>query len=584
MKRARLGRCHHPRRHRGAVLLQPSDWHFIAVSDPALKLRARDISNGNLHFRIRNADNPFAQWDPRAWGWDRLADFRGYAVWAKSPLAGVHQSRRQGDATRLEIDALPDLSAGAHLLEIMPWGGTHSVEPRRRFGDGVYFNVAELSPHNHDFILERLRQESVSDVNVHADLFAGGNCLTPMPAWMPCSPRKRSSTCRNPGRCSTRSRYGLYYRSRLSREMVPNQRPFAPLSSFALRREHARRFRIAEEFAISLAAMAHATRVIGAIDAIYLPLRGAMATVSECDTEGDLITRIRAITGPALPILASFDMHCNFTAVMERGLDAAIGFKTCPHVDYVETGIRSMEILADTLAGRIWPRLVHRKLRMMTSAEGHDTNTGPMREVIAQLRELETRKGILAATVIAPQAWMDVPETGWSILVVVDGDEAVAFGRQEADRIARFCWDMRERFLVHRTPLAEALDIAAANPSGAKPVVLTDAADAPSAGSYGDSAVVLAALLERPPMRGKFLLTMTDPQAARACAAAGVGSTLNLSVGGAFQKNFFRSVEIEARVLHLIRDSYDSELSPGSIDPEKWTPFLRPVGKFAVGS
>ena len=305
----------------------------------------------------------------------------------------------------------------------------------------------------------------------------------------------------------------------------------------------------------------------GTVDAIYLPLHGAMATVGEPDTEGDLITRIRAIVGPDLPIAASFDMHCNFTAAMERGLDVALGFKTCPHVDYVETGMRALEILADTLAGAIRPRLVHRKIRMMTPAEGHDTNTGPMRDVIAQLRDLEARPGIVAATVIAPQPWMDVPETGWSILVVVDGDANLAFGRQEADRIARFCCDIRARFLVQRTKLAEALDIAAANPEGAKPVVMTDAADAPSAGSYGDSAVVLEALLARPKMRGPFLMTMTDPAAARACEAAGVGATLRLSVGGAFQPAFFKPVDVEAKVLALIRDSYTSELPPGPIDP-----------------
>ncbi len=305
----------------------------------------------------------------------------------------------------------------------------------------------------------------------------------------------------------------------------------------------------------------------GDVDAIYLPLHGAMATVSQPDTEGDLITRIRAIVGPDLPIAASFDMHCNFTAAMERGLDAVVGFKTCPHVDYVETGMRSLEILADTLAGRIRPRLVHRKLRMMTPAEGHDTNTGPMREVIAALRALETRPGIVCATVIAPQPWMDVPETGWSILVVIDGDANVEFGRREADRIARLCWDMRERFLVRRTPLAEALAIAAANPAGAKPVVMTDAADAPSAGSYGDSAVVLAALLARPAMRGPFLMTMTDPAAARACEAAGIGATLRLSVGGAFQPAFFKPVAVEAKVLDLIRAPYASQLPPGTIDP-----------------
>jgi microcystin degradation protein MlrC len=306
---------------------------------------------------------------------------------------------------------------------------------------------------------------------------------------------------------------------------------------------------------------------LGRIDAIYLPLHGAMATCSLPDAEGDLIGRIREIAGPALPVVASFDMHGNFTAAMAAGLDVAIGFKTCPHVDYVETGRHAMEILAATLAGRAQPRLVHRKIRMMTAPEGHDTNTGPMREVIAQLRALEGRDGILAATVIAPQAWMDVPETGWSVLVVADGEAAVAQATVEADRIARFCWDRRTRYLVHRTPLAEALDIVAANPPGAVPVVLTDAADAPSAGSYGDSAVVLAALLARPPMRGPFLMTMTDPDAARACAAAGIGARLRIRVGGAFQPGFFAPVEVEAFVTALLRERYDSLLPPGSIDP-----------------
>ncbi len=234
--------------------------------------------------RIRNADNPFAQWDPVAWGWDRIADFRGYAVWAKSPLTGVYQSRRQGDATRLEIDTLPDLPPGAHLLEIMPWGGTYSVELRRRYGAGVHLHLAELSPHNHSFILERLRQEGLSDVNVHADLFAGGKLpyadasidaafLPQVLEHMPDHRAMLDEVARvlKPGGVAVItarnrwSRYGLYYRRQLSREMVPNQGPFVPLSSFALRRELAQRFHIAEEFAISLAAIADATRLDGAL-------------------------------------------------------------------------------------------------------------------------------------------------------------------------------------------------------------------------------------------------------------------------------------------------------------------------------
>ena len=65
---------------------------------------ARDLSGEGRRLRIRssrisNARNPFAEWRPQVWGWDRIADFRGYAVWAKSPIAGVYRSRRQGETT-----------------------------------------------------------------------------------------------------------------------------------------------------------------------------------------------------------------------------------------------------------------------------------------------------------------------------------------------------------------------------------------------------------------------------------------------------------------------------------------------------
>lgn len=304
----------------------------------------------------------------------------------------------------------------------------------------------------------------------------------------------------------------------------------------------------------------------GRLDGIYLPLHGAMATKSVNDAEGDLITRIREIVGREMPIAASFDMHANFTAEMERGLDAAVGFKTCPHVDYPETGEAAMEMLCKAMAGEARPTIVHRKVRMMTSAEGHDTNTGPMTEVIALLREVETQPGVLSATVIAPQPWMDVPELGWSILVVVDGKAAVPGGQREADRIARHVWGMRERFRSDRIALADAIDAVAASAEAERPFVLSDASDAPSAGSFGDSTVVLRHLLARPPLPGPLLLTLTDPEATRACHRAGVGARLTLAVGAAFQPQYYEPVTIEARVVRLDCGPYLSELPPMQLD------------------
>jgi len=307
-------------------------------------------------------------------------------------------------------------------------------------------------------------------------------------------------------------------------------------------------------------------REAGRIDGIYLPLHGAMATRSVSDAEGDLITRIRGIVGREMPIVATFDMHANFTAEMERGLDGAVGFKTCPHVDYPETGEAGMEILAKAMRGEAKPIVVHRKIRMMTSAEGHDTNTGPMTEVIALLRAAEKVPGVLSATVIAPQPWMDVPELGWSIVLVVDGDAARARGQAEADRIARHCWSMRERFRSDRVPLKDAIDAVAASTAAERPFVLSDAADAPSAGSFGDSTVVLKHLLARPPLPGPLLMTLTDPEATGACHRAGAGARLSLTLGAAFQPRYYEPVTVEARVLHLADGPYPSELPPLHLD------------------
>lgn len=312
--------------------------------------------------------------------------------------------------------------------------------------------------------------------------------------------------------------------------------------------------------------LAGVRREAGRIDGIYLPLHGAMAARSFPDAEGDLVTRIRELVGHRIPIVATFDMHANFTAEMAGGLDGAVGFKTCPHVDYPETGEAGMEILCKAMAGEAKPRLIHRKVRMMTSAEGHDTNTGPMTEVIALLREVEKTPGVLSATVIAPQPWMDVPELGWSVLIVVDGEAAVPAGQREADRIGRHVWGMRERFRSNRISLGDAFDAVANSADSERPFVLSDASDAPSAGSFGDSTVVLQHLLRRPPLPGPLLLTLTDPAATAACHAAGVGATLRLTVGAAFQPNYYTPVTIEARVLGLHDGPYLSELPPMALD------------------
>lgn len=231
-------------------------------------------------FRIRNDDNPFAEWNPRRWNWDQIGDFRGYSVWAKSPLAGVYVSRRQGAATEVELGLLPALAPGARVLEVMPWGGTYTVALRRKLDPEVNLHLAELSEHNLSFIRERLRQEGLAPVETglmpggalpHADASLDAVVLPQVLEHCPAPLDLLDEVCRvlKPGgvlAVSSRnlwSRYGWRWARVESRAQIPNQGPFRPIPAALLRGWLKARFRIDDEVGIGRAAVEDAAVLRG---------------------------------------------------------------------------------------------------------------------------------------------------------------------------------------------------------------------------------------------------------------------------------------------------------------------------------
>jgi microcystin degradation protein MlrC len=314
-------------------------------------------------------------------------------------------------------------------------------------------------------------------------------------------------------------------------------------------------------------ALTRAREERGRIDGVILALHGAMATESSEDPEGELLAAMREVVGPTLPIVVSFDMHCHLTQQKVRAADAIVGYHTHPHVDFVDTGMRAMRIMARALRGEVRPVVVRRTVRMITSAEHHNTGRPPMEEIFQRIAALEREPGILGAALFATQPWMDVAELAWSAAVVADGDRARA--EQRADELARMAWERRERFLVRKTPVAEALREALG--SDGRPFVLADSADSVTGGAYGDGNVLLRALLEARDAE-TALLTLTDPEAAAACHAAGVGAEVTVAVGGKLAPAFYRPVTVTGRVRKLGDGKYVCELPATPID----------VGKAAV--
>ena len=103
---------------------------------------------------------------------------------------------------------------------------------------------------------------------------------------------------------------------------------------------------------VSNEAFEHITAIIldgiaaaGEIDGIYLDLHGAMVTDSHADGEGELLARIRDLTGPELPVVVSLDLHANLTQKMVDHASAMTIFRTYPHLDMAETGMRALPLL-----------------------------------------------------------------------------------------------------------------------------------------------------------------------------------------------------------------------------------------------
>jgi microcystin degradation protein MlrC len=301
---------------------------------------------------------------------------------------------------------------------------------------------------------------------------------------------------------------------------------------------------------------------VGSVDGVYLSLHGAMVAQDCEDTEGELLEAVRELVGPDVPIAYSADLHTHFTARMAAATPLVAGYRTLPHVDIFETGQRAMRLLLAALGGAR-PVLGWRKVRMMTSSEGQDTTVPPMSEVMDRLADIAAEPGVLEGCVFATQPWLDVTELGWSTLVVTDGDAELA--QRRADELAGMVWDRRHRIAAPKADVHVALKTVREATDTGRPYVFSDGADSVSAGATGDGVQILSALLDDP-VPGPAMLIVTDAPAAATLAAAGVGATVTVPLGGTLAPAFHAPVTVSGTVATVCDGRYQSLYPPAPAD------------------
>lgn len=293
--------------------------------------------------------------------------------------------------------------------------------------------------------------------------------------------------------------------------------------------------------------MVDAIRQVENVDGLYICFHGAMAGEAEGDPEGKILAQIREIVG-ALPIVISLDLHAIITERLIESADIFVPFHTYPHVDQFETGQRAAHNLIRLLEGAVTPVTARVELPMLVRGDELITisdNPGLFAEAIRMCREIEASQVGLAAGVIIGNPFTDVPNLQSNVLVTTDND--LAHAQQQAMNIARFMWQNRERFQATLTPPDEAIRLAQAT-SGL--TIFSDAADATSSGASGDSNVILKHLVESD-FEGKSLVPIVDAPAVAAAFDAGVGATLDVTLGGTRDPGRFTPFGVTAYVKSL---------------------------------
>ena len=266
-------------------------------------------------------------------------------------------------------------------------------------------------------------------------------------------------------------------------------------------------------------------RNAGELDGIYLELHGAMVTQAHEDGEGELLRRIRDVTGADLPIAISLDLHANITPEIVEHASSINIFRTYPHVDMLDTGTQAFRSMERLLSGEPLYKAFRQVPYMVPLTDQH-TGSEPCKSLYAGLEKLPGETFFTADIAMGfPPA--DIYHAGISVVAYAGSQDD---SDQAADTLLQSLIDAEDNFMDGlQSPEAAVAEAMAY--TGSKPVVIADAQDNAGAGASADTIGLLSALVEGN-AQGAVLALLNDEAIAAQAHDLGVGAEFSALLGG----------------------------------------------------
>jgi microcystin degradation protein MlrC len=272
-------------------------------------------------------------------------------------------------------------------------------------------------------------------------------------------------------------------------------------------------------------ALVRTLEAAGSVDAVCLALHGAGVSERTDDLETDILEAVRGVVGYSVPVVATLDLHANFTEGMVREADALLGVNFYPHTDSYERGEGAVDLARLIVEGSVRP--VMSLTRIPLAIPTSTTNLPPAKTVNEICWEWEREQGVVDCTFFHGFPYADVPVAGTSVLAIADGDEDLA--RRVSAETAKKVWELREDFFPEMPSPEEGVRLALQVEG--RPVVLNETSDNPGGGAPGDGTHLLKAMLDAG-LDDACLAPLNDPEVARVAHEAGVGSRIEVLLGG----------------------------------------------------
>ena len=260
------------------------------------------------------------------------------------------------------------------------------------------------------------------------------------------------------------------------------------------------------------------------VDGVYLDLHGAMVTEAHDDGEGEILRRVREAVGPRVPVVASLDLHTNFTRAMFERCDALVAYRTYPHVDMAGTGARAAGLLDQMMRSGARLAKNYRQLDYLTGLSSQCSFIDPCKGLYEDIG----RGGDVTLSFTPGFPMADFPDCGMAVFGYgVDEKKTHA----AVERLHGLVSDAEKDFALELHTPDAAVARARARGEPGLPVVLADTQDNPGAGGNGDTTGLLKALIQQN-AQDAVLGLLIDPQAADLAQKLGLGFSSEFQLGG----------------------------------------------------